>query len=71
MSEANEIIVTIVHVRDAGLCSRGARAWFARHNLDFRDFLTKGLPISQIDALNDALGNKVAAAARDDAEGRI
>ena len=35
----SDLIVTIAHVRAAGLCVNGSRAWFTRHGLDFRAFL--------------------------------
>lgn len=65
-----EIIVTIQHVIDAGMCVRGAKVWMARHNLDFRRFLAEGYPVETIESTKDALGLRVAAVARDDAEGR-
>jgi hypothetical protein len=59
-----EIIVTIDDIRSINFCSRGARQWFARQGLDFHEFITKGLPISQVDAVGDALSKQVAAQAR-------
>lgn len=62
------IIVRMKHVRSAELCSRGTRAWFDRHKLDFNVFLDKGLPVETIEATNDELGLRVAAIARKEAE---
>lgn len=59
-----EIMVTVADVRAIKFCARGARIWFTRHGLDYQQFITKGLPISQVDALGDALGKQVAAQAR-------
>ncbi len=59
-----EIIVTVADVRSINFCARGARIWFARHGLDYAEFVTRGLPISKVDALGDALGKQVAAQAR-------
>ena len=64
----NPIIVTMRHVRSANLCSRGTRAWFDRHNLDFNIFLSRGLPVEDIEGTKDELGLKVAAIARKEAE---
>ena len=61
---AEQIIVTMTHVRAAGLCSRGAKQWFARNGLDFRTFLTEGYPVEVIEGTQDALGLKVAALTR-------
>lgn len=52
----------------ANLCMSGARGWFAKHNLSWSDFLEHGLPVEQVDALGDALGERVAKAAREEAE---
>lgn len=65
-----QIMVRIEHVVQAGMCVRGAKVWGQRHGLDFRKFLAEGYPVETIEATKDALGMKVAAAARDDAEGR-
>jgi hypothetical protein len=35
--------VTIDDVRRAGHCVKGAREWFDRHGLDFRDFIQNGI----------------------------
>lgn len=70
----SNIIVRMEHVRlprdkgGCGLCTRGTKAWFDRHNLDFRKFLAEGYPVEVIESKNDALGNRVAAAARKAAE---
>lgn len=66
---AEELRVHVRHLREAQLCSRGARMWFSVHNLDFNEFLQRGIPVSQVDALNDALGDRVAQCARDEANG--
>lgn len=62
-------LVTIEHVRQSNLCARGARQWFTRHGLDYTHFLNHGYPASVIEATGDALGRKVAEAARADANG--
>ena len=59
-----DVIVTITHVRAAGLCVHGARTWFARHGLDFRAFLTQGLPASILLATGDAMAARVVEVAR-------
>ena len=66
-----EIIVTVKHIRAANLCARGARQWFTARNLDYNEFLLRGLPISQIDAVDDALAKLVTNAARLDAAGEL
>lgn len=63
--------MTVRHIRAAQFCSRGARQWFARHGLDFNEFITKGYPVEVIENTGDALGKQVAALARLDAEGEL
>ena len=64
-----DVTVTIAHVRAAGLCVHGTRAWFARKGLDFRAFLTQGLPASVLLATGDAMAARVVEAARQCHEG--
>lgn len=63
-----EIVCTMAHIRDAKLCSRGARHWFEKYGLDYNDFLTNGLSADRALATGDAFGQRVVAAARKEAE---
>lgn len=63
MSEGS-VMVRMEHVRAARMCSRGARAFFLRHNLDWEAFLREGLPAEQIEATGDAMAIRVAEVAR-------
>ncbi|TIW05730.1 MAG: hypothetical protein E5V74_01705 [Mesorhizobium sp.] len=47
--------VTISDVRRAGHCVSGAKAWFDRHDLDFRDFIKNGIDEETFLASGDAL----------------
>lgn len=58
------LIVTIAHVRAAGLCVNGSRAWFVRHGLDFRAFLRDGLDVDTLLATGDAMALRVVNCAR-------
>lgn len=58
------VTVTIAHVRAAGLCVHGARAFFARHGLDFRAFLRDGIPAQVLLATGDAMALRVVEIAR-------
>lgn len=58
------VTVTMEHVRAARMCSRGARAFFERHGLDWQRFLAEGLPAEQIEATGDAMALKVVEVAR-------
>lgn len=65
---SDDLIITVEHVRDAGMCVRGAKQWFALHGLDFQKFLTHGIPASEVTALGDVFADKVVALARGDDE---
>ncbi len=45
--------VTMKHLREIGLCSRGARAWFERHGFDWSDFLADGIDAKKLEATGD------------------
>lgn len=58
------VIVRMEHVRAARMCSRGARAFFVRHNLDWQTFIKEGLPAEVIAATGDAMALQVVEVAR-------
>lgn len=64
----SEIRVTMRHVRQCKMCSRGARAFFDRHGLDWSEFLRAGLPVEALERIGDAMAMQVAAAARAEQE---
>lgn len=49
---------------EIGYCFEGARLWFARHGLDWRDFVQNGLPASFLESTDDALALRLVAHAR-------
>ena len=52
-------IVRMVHVRQAKMCSSGAREFFARHELDWQEFLKNGIDAEKLRATGDAMALKV------------
>lgn len=58
------MIVTMRHVRQAKMCSRGARAFFDRHGLDWLEFLRSGVAAEKLIATGDAMALKVVEVAR-------
>jgi len=62
----NDIVVKVQHIREAGLCMRGARMWFSQRGLDFGQFMREGLPIEQLESIDDALAQLVCTAARNE-----
>jgi len=72
----DELIITVQHIYTVpawngatGFCGRGARAWFAQHNLSWADFVANGLPASILEATGDALALQVVAHAREQQHG--
>ena len=61
---SRDVIVTIDDVRAVGLCVNGTRAWFARHDLDFRAFLRDGCVADTLLATGDAMALRVVEHAR-------
>lgn len=61
------VMVTMRHVRAAGLCSRGTRAWFARHGFSWPVFLDIGYPDDVLAATGDPLAMRAVAVARREA----
>ena len=57
-------IVYVHHIRDAKVCMRGARQWFEQHDLSWPEFLDKGMPLEQVEAIDDAFAQRVAETAR-------
>ncbi len=55
------------HLRAARLCSGGSREWCARNGFSWQQFITEGLPIEQMRALNDAMIDRVIAEAEKEA----
>lgn len=47
------------HNRRAGFCRNGARAWCARHGIDWRDFVHNGIAAERLEATGDALAMAV------------
>lgn len=63
MTEA-PVRVRMEHVRAVRGCSRGARAFCARHGLDWARFLREGLPAEVLEATGDAMAIKLCEEAR-------
>jgi hypothetical protein len=52
------------HIRAAGLCARGARAWFARHGFDWSEFIAHGIAAERLEATGDHYARIVCTHAR-------
>jgi hypothetical protein len=60
----DDVIVTMVHLRAAKLCSRGGRRWCDRYGLDWQTFRQRGYPASVLLATGDEFAFKVVEVAR-------
>ena len=58
------MIITMRDIRAARMCSRGTRAFFARHGLDWSAFLENGIEAEKLTATGDAMALKVVEVAR-------
>lgn len=47
------------HIREARMCSKGARAFFETHGLDWNEFLKNGIDAAKLEATGDAMAIKV------------
>lgn len=53
------MIITMRDVRAAKMCSRGARKFFERHNLDWSDFIKNGIDAEKLLSTGDAMAVRV------------
>lgn len=60
------ILLRIHHIHKAGYCSRGAREWCKRHNVNYTDFILNGIAVERIEAVGDAFCIEVCKIARDE-----
>lgn len=51
--------IKMEHIRQARMCSRGARDFFIRHNLDWSTFLQEGIDEELLIATGDAMALQV------------
>ncbi|ABI59702.1 hypothetical protein [Nitrosomonas eutropha] len=58
--------VTMLHIRKAGMCSRGTRDFFLHHGLDWGLFLKQGIEAEKLAATGDAMALQVVKIAREE-----
>lgn len=57
------------HAQQCGYCLvPGVKTWLEAHDLSWSMFIREGIPINEILSPNDALGNKVARVAQQEAD---
>lgn len=60
----DDLVIRMEHVRKAGMCSSGARAFFKRHDLDWNQFLEQGITAKELIPTQDAMALTVIEVAR-------
>lgn len=55
MRDISEDRVTIYDVNRAGYCVKGIRDWCRQQGIPFRDFVKNGIPISEVEKMDDAI----------------
>lgn len=60
----DDLIITMKDVRAAKMCASGARSFFQKHNLDWKDFLENGIAAKTVTKTNDAMALRVVEVAR-------
>lgn len=61
------VLVTVNHLRAAGMCARAARPWFPRQGLSWSTFVSEGYDSETLRATGDGLALKVIAIAEAEA----
>lgn len=57
----------IRHIRQAGYCASGARAWAKRHNINYTEFLQNGIDVEVFEQIGDHFAMHVCHLAREEA----
>lgn len=57
--------VTISDVRQAGYCVKGIREHCKRVGVDFKRLVREGIPISEVEGLDDAMAQRIIARAKE------
>jgi hypothetical protein len=58
------------HLRAVGYCNREPRLFFARQGWSWQGFLDQGIDVEVVEATGDPMALRVAAAAREEADGK-
>jgi hypothetical protein len=64
------VTVTLEDVRSVGYCSRGAREFCARHEINWSMFIQQGVAFEDVESITDPMFRKVIDAAREREHGR-
>lgn len=64
--QTTDPMVTVRHMRAAGLCARGGRVWALENGFDWGVFVSQGIAASRFEATGDPFALRVAALARNE-----
>lgn len=64
--EVTSVRVRFKHLRGVRYCPDGTKAWFERHNLNWRDFVLGGIDGQVLLDSGDPMARKLVEAARND-----
>lgn len=60
-TEANpEVRVFPRHIRAAKICMGGSRQFFVKHDLDWNDFVSNGIPVNTLERIGDPIALRAA-----------
>jgi hypothetical protein len=65
------VLIRPMHLRAAGYCMRGTKAFCQRHGIDWHRFIKEGVPENEVAATNDAMANKLIEVARGQGHHRV
>ena len=65
-----QVYAGIKHCRVLKYCLFGVKRWCTRYDIDFKKLVRGEMPVEELEAVGDAMGKKVAALAREVANGR-
>jgi hypothetical protein len=53
------VIIKMIHIRKAKMCSKGTRSFFLRHNIDWSSFIKNGVDEDILLSTGDAMAKHV------------
>jgi len=53
------MVVTLAHARELQYCSKGIRQFCERHGIDFYRFRHGGIPVEELQGIDDAMLHKL------------
>jgi hypothetical protein len=56
----SNILVHPRHIRAAKICMAGSRRFFAKHDLNWNDFIDNGIPVSVLESIGDPIALRAA-----------